>query len=94
MTVAKALITVFLTAAVLGVTGGLVGLALGEWTPDYVRQMFPRGDHPDFDPVQMGVGAGVNQGLIWGIVVGLVIVGLVSWHQSRLARLGGDQTKP
>lgn len=68
-----------------GCVGLFAGLALGTLAPGYYRSVFSRGDSPNFDPVSVGIGQGLTQGLGLGAVVGLGVVGLFYWYRSRLA---------
>lgn len=77
---------VFLTAIGGGVLGVVVGALLGRFVPGYYRSVFARGDAPDFDPVAVGIGQGLTQGVGFGALVGCVLVGLHYWYRSRESR--------
>jgi hypothetical protein len=69
MTITKAILSVGLTALLFGVAGGLVGYGIGRFFPGYYRQVFYIRD-PQVTPEDLGVGLGITQGLMWGIVTG------------------------
>jgi len=76
-------------AAVFGSAflGGLIGLgigaALGTFVPGYYRSVFHGGDNPQFDSVAVGIGQGLTQGVVFGGVVGVVLVWMYYRYQSR-----------
>lgn len=43
--------------------GAGIGWVLGTFAPGYYRTVFRCGDSPEFNPVQVGVGLGLTQGL-------------------------------
>jgi hypothetical protein len=65
--------------------GGLIGYALGRFAPAYYRGVYAIVEPSDFDPVQVGIGLGISQGLIAGVLVGAVVV--------LAAGFSGRQTK-
>ena len=79
-------LTVFGTSILGGLIGMGIGAALGSFVPGYYRSVFARGTHPGFDPVAVGVGQGLTQGIAFGGIVGLVLVGLFYWYRLRSAR--------
>ncbi len=82
-------------AAVFGCTilGGLLGLAigaaLGTLVPGYYRSVFSGGHLPGFDPVAVGIGQGLSQGVVFGGAIGLVLVAMFYWYRSRSAHRVG-----
>ena len=89
MTLSRAGIFLLSTTVLCGVGGGTVGWLLGRYLPGYYR--FVVGDaaeRPDFDPVAVGVGSGVTQGLLAGLAVGCIVVVAVSYfdHLNRRRR--------
>ena len=62
-----------------------VGVALGHVAPDFYRATLVAGRLRDFDPVQVGIGFGLNAGVFSGIVIGLVVVAIVTYFELRTA---------
>jgi len=54
--------------------------------PDYYRGVFHAVNNPDFDPISVGVGLGLTQGIFAGLLVGCVVVFTVAWYRSRRAK--------
>lgn len=69
------------------IIGGLVGLAvgacLGTYAPGYYRSVFRNGDALSFDPLAVGIGQGLTQGIVFGGVIGVAAVALFYWYRSR-----------
>ncbi|MFO0985277.1 MAG: hypothetical protein U1E76_26695, partial [Planctomycetota bacterium] len=86
MNVVKALATVVGTAVGFGVVGIGIGAFLGKVTPSFLREMLPMRDPAAFDPLEMGIGLGLTNGLIWGLVVGILLVAILAWRETRLVR--------
>jgi hypothetical protein len=78
----RAFATVLLCGVGFAVVGTAVGCALGIFLPGYYRGMLIGGRHPDFDPVDVGIGLGCSQGLILGVLVGAAAVIASIWHRS------------
>ena len=60
-----------------GLIGGLIGAALGNFTPDLYRAWFPPDPHldaPPYNPAQLGIGLGIIQGLVGGLLLGCVVL--------------------
>lgn len=83
MTVARGFAIIIAGGSGFAIAGGLIGSTLARSMPGYYRAVFPGGDRPDFDPVQVGVGLGITQGLVAGLVVGSVVVLAVSLASRR-----------
>jgi len=83
MSLRRATTAVFLCTLLFSGLGGTVGFLLGKLIPDYYRAVFSHGDAPFFDPVQVGLGLGLTQGMVGGAAIGLILVGLVAWHNTR-----------
>jgi uncharacterized protein (TIGR03382 family) len=77
------IVAVFATALIGGALGALIGAALGVFLPSYYRSVFAGGMQPGFDPVAVGIGQGLTQGVGGGAAVGVVLVALFYWRQSR-----------
>lgn len=85
MTAKRGLGIIIATGAGFGAAGGLLGLALGLGAPGYYRGVFGRGDGPGFGPWRVGVGLGLNQGLICGLVVGsAAVIAEAFWSRHRV----------
>ncbi len=80
---------VFGTAFLGGLIGLGIGATLGSLVPNYYRSVFFNGDAPGFDPIAVGIGQGLTQGVVFGGVIGLVLVGMFYWYRSRLGRSSG-----
>lgn len=63
--------------------GAALGFTLGRFAPGYYRSIFSYGDRPDFDPEAVGLGLGATQGVVAGLLVGLAIVFMIAWFNSR-----------
>jgi hypothetical protein len=86
MSISRAVTTVVACSLIFSLLGGAAGYLLGKLMPGYYRGIFHGGASPYFDPVQVGLGPGVTQGLAGGAVIGLLIVALVAWHDARSGR--------
>ncbi len=67
--------------------GGSVGSFIGQFLPDYYRVVFGIGRREAFDPVEVGIGLGLNQGWAVGLAVGLVVVGVFAWKDYWLDKV-------
>lgn len=63
--------------------GAALGFTLGRFAPGYYRSIFSHGDRADFDPEAVGLGLGATQGVVAGLLVGLAIVFMIAWFNSR-----------
>lgn len=86
MNILKAIVTVAGTAIGFAAFGGAVGAGLGKYAPAYYRQTFYVRDSANFEPIELGLGLGITQGLIWGICVGVLIVVILVWKEIRIAK--------
>lgn len=72
-----------------GLAGGLVGWLIGYWLgsgiPEFLRGLFPWGDKPWFDPLQVGIGLGIFVGILTGLFVGAVVCVVSTWVEVGLA---------
>ena len=95
MTLFKALATVVGTSIGFGIVGTGIGAFLGSFSPDFFRVVMPPlRDLDNFDPLGLGIGLGLVNGLCWGLVIGVLVVAIVSWKETRMSRkdrTGGDQ---
>ena len=78
---------VFASSIVCGLIGMGIGVLLGVVAPGYYRSVFSGGSTPEFDPVQVGLGLGLTQGVLFGGVIGLVLVAVYYWYKIRLAQI-------
>ncbi len=96
MKLSHALLTVVLMTAAGGLAGMGMGYALGKYAPGYYEQMFrrsaehgprrPSSRNPpprELNPVHVGVGLGLTQGLAAGFFGSIVLVLGLSWLRSR-----------
>ena len=77
------LLTVFGSAFLGGAIGLAIGAALGVFVPGYYRSVFVGGNSPGFDPVAVGIGQGLTQGIVFGGCCGLAAVAMFYWYRSR-----------
>lgn len=82
MTQLKVCLVVNIGGLLGAVVGGCFGLLLGSFRPDYYRRMFLSGGETWFDPVHVGVGLGIHQGIPIGLIIGGCTV--VCWIIERL----------
>ena len=83
-------LTVLVTALIGGMIGLGIGLTLGSLTPGYYRSVFSNGSQPGFDPLAVGIGQGLTQGVGGGTLIGLAIIALFYWYRSRVAKTHGS----
>lgn len=82
---ARAILVVAVCTIVGASIGTGAGYVLGRFAPGYYRSMFGQGNAPGFDPVQMGIGLGLTQGIALGFIAGIVII--IAWmRQGRRRR--------
>ena len=77
MTIAKMTAIAAGFTAAGSVIGGLIGWAFGRFTPDFYRATLPGSTHYEGnapDPVQIGIGFGIAQGLLMGFILGCVVL--------------------
>jgi hypothetical protein len=86
MDLVKAFFVVITSTILCTIIGGLLGWGVGTYAPGYYRAAFVRGRDPDFDPVHVGLGCGINAGVFTGVVLGIAIVAILSWYELRKAQ--------
>lgn len=86
MNIIKAISTVVATSLGFGIIGSAIGAFLGRFTPGFFTQLLPLRDIENFNPVEFGVGMGLVNGLTWGLVIGVLIVGIISWKEARMRK--------
>lgn len=84
MTIRRALTVLIGTTLVLGAMGAGIGYGLGKFVPSYCRNVFFHGRDPGFDAIATGFGQGLTQGVIGGVLVALLLIALLCWHDIRL----------
>jgi len=85
MTVLRGFMITIASGTAFACFGAVAGYVLGSVAPDYYRTVFRISPEVTVDPRQAGLGLGVTQGAAAGVIVGLVIVVVVAWFNSRLA---------
>jgi len=83
MSVASGFRIVITSGIGFGAGGMLIGYILGRAAPSYYRAVFGARNDPGFDPVQVGIGLGLTQGSVCGILVGaaVVLASAISLHR-------------
>jgi hypothetical protein len=94
MTIRKAIGTVLLCTLLIGAVGTSIGFGLGKFSPGYYRAVCRNGYEAGFDPVSVGVGLGLTQGITGGIIVGLATVALLCWRETNMARASSTPLEP
>ena len=74
MTVARGFTIVVSSGLGFGLGGAGFGFLLARLFPSYYRGVFPAGEAPWFDPLQVGIGLGASQGLSAGLAISSVVV--------------------
>lgn len=88
MNATKAILAIFLSAIVFAAVGLAVGYGIAALMPGYYRAVFEGGRDPRFNPIEVGVGLGLTQGMVLGVVVGALVVAGSWWKEIKLAQLG------
>lgn len=83
MTWGKGIVIVVVTTIVGAIGGTAIGVLLGLFVPGYYRSVFGGSNMPGFDPVAVGIGQGLTQGIAFGAVVGLGVVAAISVFKAR-----------
>jgi hypothetical protein len=94
MTTKTALTTVLTWAVVFACVGCAMGAMIGVVAPDYYRSVFRRGESPDFNPLQVGVGLGVTQGAASGIAISIVVIAILAWRDGRSRSPANESNTP
>ncbi|HVL38571.1 MAG TPA: hypothetical protein VM328_04185 [Fimbriimonadaceae bacterium] len=80
MTIGRILGTIGGLSCLGAVIGVLVGAAMGKWLPDFFSYILPEGPG---DRLQVGIGLGLVNGLLFGFLTGLVIVLVQAFGKRR-----------
>ncbi len=86
MNLTKAFVAVLAFLLAGGAVGGGTGYVIGAFFPDALRAQFRPALGDELNPVQVGVGLGLPQGLTLGAVVGVAVVGILAWQTVRTHR--------
>ena len=86
MTIRTAIATIAACTVLLAGIGGGIGWGLGTFAPGYYRSVFPSGNRSGFDPVSVGIGQGLTQGTTGGAILGVIVVALFVWRESRVSQ--------
>jgi hypothetical protein len=81
----RALISIMVVSLVFGLGGAIVGLLLGYFTPDFYRAMFQYTNAP-MSPCAIGFGLGLTVGGMLGAFIGLLLVFVFAWRETRLRK--------
>ena len=91
MTVFRGFSIVIVSALGFAAAGATIGGLIGRFVPDYYRLVFRLAQNGEPDLTLIGLVLGGTQGLLAGIVVGLVIVVAVTLYRSRAERLASEE---
>lgn len=83
MTLTRAFTAVGWCTAACALAGVAAGAAVGQFCPDYYAAMVPGRAGQQFNPVQLGVGFGLNAGVFTGVAIGLIVVVVVAAFELR-----------
>ncbi len=83
MTWGKGILIVASTTFVGAIGGTAIGMLLGLFLPGYYRSVFGGGNVSGFDPVAVGIGQGLTQGIAFGASVGLGLVAAIAVFKAR-----------
>jgi hypothetical protein len=89
MSLLRSYLIVCLSGIVGACVGAGIGYLLGIAAPGYYRGVLSAGAEAWFDPVHVGIGLGVTQGLPAGLVIGSIVVVVTAWSRSRGERTVG-----
>ena len=86
MNIFKALATVVGTALGFAIAGMGIGVFLSTYAPSFYRLVLPIREGQEYNMTELGIGLGTMNGLIWGLVVGTLLVMILSWKETRTLR--------
>lgn len=83
VSIAAALGIIGICMLVFAAIGGGIGWMIGTFVLNYYRSLLRHGNEDWFDPVSFGLGQGMTQGIAGGVVVGLILIALFIWRETR-----------
>lgn len=83
MNLSKALTCIAVCVVIGGNVGLGIGWLLGRKTPGFYDATFPNAAETGIDPVDIGIGLGLAQGSVLGLVTGCVAVLATTWYAVR-----------
>lgn len=87
MTLLRACVAVASSTGCCAIAGAGIGAALEYFCPNYYQSVLPSRGGIEMDTVQVGIGFGLNAGIFTGVVVGVLLVGLVGYFESRSCKV-------
>lgn len=81
MTVGKGFGIVIVAGIGSAAVGGLAGYLLGRFLPEYYWAVFPNYHEPRLTGWKVGLGLGISQGFVGGLIIGAAIVACVTWYE-------------
>ena len=91
MSIRKAFLLLVSTTLFFTILGGVVGLILGKYLPNYYKYIFRDGDDTEFDPLAVGVGQGLTQGITAGAIIAVILLVVMVWHDVRTGDRGNNK---
>jgi hypothetical protein len=82
MTIFRCFLIIVLSCVAFAGAGLAIGYGLAVFAPSYYRSVFVHGREPGFDPMGVGIGLGLTQGAVCGVIVGCVIVLATAWYKA------------
>ncbi len=89
MTLTRGFTITMISGIAFASLGALAGWGLGAIAPDYYRTLLMV--RPDASMTQIGLGLGVTQGFPVGLIIGVAIVAIVAWYNSRTQVKSSDE---
>ncbi len=83
MSLLKGFSAIVMSGLLGAASGGGIGYGIGRFLPGVYRGTFFGGQDPEFNPIHVGIALGGIQGLSAGLVIGVIVVTLVTWYETR-----------